>query len=87
MDYRNRYGDIYHFEKDQNGDIIWTGTFELCRFGFIDDPEIITMIDPSGGPYVSIDDDMETISKEFKGYIVDGFEKIEGGYKIKIKTT
>jgi len=31
--YRNRYGDEYKFELMPNGNIMWTGKFEWCRWG------------------------------------------------------
>ena len=34
MKYTNRYGDVYTFTKQENGDILWEGTFEHCRFGW-----------------------------------------------------
>jgi len=35
--YRNRYNDIFTFTKDNNGDILWEGNFEYCRFGMPND--------------------------------------------------
>lgn len=35
--YKNRYGDIYTFFRDENHDILWEGKFEYCRFGFPND--------------------------------------------------
>lgn len=32
--YRNRYGDIFTFTKDQDGNVLWEGNFEYCRVGF-----------------------------------------------------
>jgi len=34
MEYTNRYGDVYTFTKQENGDILWEGTFEHCRFAW-----------------------------------------------------
>lgn len=31
--YKNRYDDHYTFEKDVDGNIIWKGPFEYCRYG------------------------------------------------------
>ena len=31
--YTNRYGDQYKFELMPNGNIMWTGKFEWCRWG------------------------------------------------------
>lgn len=35
--YKNRYGDVFTFTKDENHDIIWEGNFEWCRFGMPND--------------------------------------------------
>lgn len=32
--YTNRYGDVYTFTKQEDGDVLWEGEFEHCRFGF-----------------------------------------------------
>jgi hypothetical protein len=34
INYKNRYNDHYTFEKDVDGNIIWKGPFQYCRFGF-----------------------------------------------------
>jgi len=35
--YKNRYGDVFTFTKDENNDILWEGNFEYCRFGMPND--------------------------------------------------
>jgi len=35
--YKNRYGDVFTFTRDENHDIIWEGNFEYCRFGMPND--------------------------------------------------
>ena len=35
--YKNRYGDVFTFTKDDNQDILWEGNFEYCRFGMPND--------------------------------------------------
>lgn len=40
----------------------------------------VNIVDPSGGPYIIIDMNLNTFG--FKGLKVQGFEKIETGYKI-----
>jgi hypothetical protein len=35
--YKNRYGDIFTFTKDDNNDILWEGNFEYCRIGYLND--------------------------------------------------
>ena len=34
VEYKNRYGDVFTFTKQENGDILWEGNFEHCRFGW-----------------------------------------------------
>ena len=34
MEYTNRYGDVYTFTKQEDGSVLWEGTFEHCRFGW-----------------------------------------------------
>lgn len=35
--YKNRYGDIFTFTRDENDDILWEGDFKYCRIGFPND--------------------------------------------------
>jgi len=32
--YTNRYNDVYTFTRQENGDVLWEGEFEYCRFGW-----------------------------------------------------
>lgn len=34
VEYKNRYGDIFTFSKTEDGDILWEGNFEFCRYGW-----------------------------------------------------
>jgi len=36
-EYKNRYGDVFTFTKDENNDILWEGNFEYCRVGMPND--------------------------------------------------
>ena len=36
-EYKNRYGDIYTFTKDENKDVLWEGNFEYCSFSMPND--------------------------------------------------
>lgn len=36
-EYKNRYGDVFTFTKDENHDILWEGNFEYCRVGYPND--------------------------------------------------
>ena len=31
-EYKNRYGDVFTFTKDDDHNILWEGNFEFCRF-------------------------------------------------------
>lgn len=37
VNYTNRYGDQFTFTKNDDGDILWEGNFEYCRFGYPND--------------------------------------------------
>jgi hypothetical protein len=56
--YTNRYGDVFTFEENENGNIDWKGDFKYTRFGWDNDDNII-FVDPSGGPFISIDYPLE----------------------------
>jgi hypothetical protein len=56
--YTNRYGDEFTFEENENGNIDWKGDFKYTRCGWNDDDKII-FVDPSGGPFISIDYPLE----------------------------
>jgi hypothetical protein len=119
--YTNRYGDKFLYTLQEDGNIMWTGKFEHCRFGMPNDyskaweyfnevygglsfedfkkdvhsydeekeayvfPDVvplitsktdeISMVDPSGGPYLTSGMKlMEKTIKEFKytenGYLI-----------------
>ena len=35
--YKNRYGDVFTFTKDDDNNILWEGNFEYCRIGMPND--------------------------------------------------
>lgn len=37
MKYTNRYGDIFTFTKDSDGNVLWEGEFKHCRFAWPND--------------------------------------------------
>ena len=139
VEYKNRYGDVFTFTKQEDNSVLWEGNFKHCRFGssndyklayqnyckdsssmgilpmYIEDfkeaiheavydendryvgPSVIgkqyqkmvksnpwiSMVDPSGGPYLSEHTDLgEFFSDEFDGLCIRSFEPIETGYKI-----
>jgi hypothetical protein len=57
-EYVNRYGDKYTFSLNEQGNVDWRGPFKYCRYAWDDDRNIV-MVDPSGGPYISIDYPLE----------------------------
>jgi hypothetical protein len=128
--YKNRYGDIFAFELQEDGNILWSGNFKYCRFGmpndytraykeYVDDNcnsdhcmslkqfkeevhryddethqyiydkyvrmvdclrDKIDMIDPSGGPYITVGMNMKRFG--FENSIVKDFEVHKDGYLI-----
>ena len=137
VSYINRYNDVFTFTKLENGDVLWEGTFEHCRFGWpnvydrayeayctdVDDDDTMTlgefknavheydnekgeytplakqygklvysdtkkisMVDPSGGPYISTGQMLShIIGGDEMNVIVESFEPVETGYLIKTK--
>lgn len=81
MEYKNRYGDVFTFTQLENGNIQWSGNFEYHRFGYNDDNQI-TMVDPSGGPYITEGTDMKIF--RLNG-IVKEFKSNEDGYEILVQ--
>lgn len=80
--YTNRYGDVFTFEQLDNGNIQWSGNFEYVRCGYKEDPNITTMVDPSGGPYINEGMDMKLFG--LKG-VVKEFISNEDGYEIVVE--
>lgn len=77
VEYKNRYGDVYTFTKQEEGSVKMEGKFEWLRSG--DD-----FIDPSGGPFIKVGQMLShTIYDDEFNVIVDGFERVETGYLIK----
>lgn len=77
MIYQNRYKDEINFTED--GDhVTMTGGIWL-RYGYNDDQEII-MVDPSGGPYLEVGQDLI-------GFFRDGVSRIIEGITIKQKSS
>ena len=46
---------------------------------------VISMVDPSGGPYLTSDMAVESISEELTGLEIDRFESVDTGWKIFLK--
>jgi hypothetical protein len=86
----NRYGATIVFESIDGNILMSEGTkdaLKWCRFGYISTPsdKELTMVDPSGGPYISIEMDMGYIDAKFEGKIVQHIELVSEGYLIVIK--
>lgn len=128
----NRYGDKFTFTETEDGNILWEGNFEWCRFAWpnvydkayeaycadvdtdermtmgefkeavheynketfeysplskkytsliYSDTKKISMVDPSGGPYLTAEMPADTLIPGMKGKITH-FEPVETGYKI-----
>jgi len=69
-------------ERNENG---YTDFAEKYMIYIRSDRSKIDMVDPSGGPYISVGMDMKYIDEEFNGMIVKGFKPIKTGYKILIE--
>jgi hypothetical protein len=132
MEYTNRYGDKFTFEKTDDGHILWKGNFEYCRIGMPNDyteaynqylhdnkhvqdlmsfnqfkdvvheyddethkyiydkyikliksiPDKISMVDPSGGPYLAEGMNLKLLDKSYNRMIIKEFEPHPEGYKI-----
>jgi len=82
--YKNRYGDVYTFTKQEDSSVLWEGDFLMSRFGFDKDSKDPIYVDPSGGPFIKVGQMLSHIiyDDEFN-VIVDGFERVENGYLIK----
>ena len=78
-EYKNRYDDVFTFEVNDRGNIDWKGDFKYVRCAFRDNPEDITMVDPSGGPYIAIGTDMKLFGLKGK---VNGFINQDYGYEL-----
>ena len=73
----NTKGYEYKFTKQEDGNILWEGTFENCKFGE-------SFVNPPGGPYIKVGQMLSHVikSQDFND-IVQGFEKTDGGFLIK----
>jgi hypothetical protein len=82
--YCNRYGNIYTFTQINPNTILWEGDFRYSRGALDPESRKLTMVDPSGGPFLSDGDSLSFIHKELEG-IIDHFERNENSYKIILK--
>ena len=68
----HREGNVYYLKGDEDALMAVGVTFN-------GNPNNITAVDPSGGPYISIG------SEIIKDYIVESIESTKEGFKIKFK--
>lgn len=81
--YTNRYGDKFTFELNERNNLQWSGEFRHCRMGYAADPDDITMVDPSGGPYIDLNTNMKEFGAPDKK--VAGFIKNDDGFEIVLR--
>jgi len=80
--YTNRYGEVFTFTKQEDGNVLWKGPFEIVRTG--GESNDIDFLDPSGGPFIKKGQMLSHILYgDEMNLIVEGFEKVENGYLIK----
>ena len=66
----------YEFTKQSDGNILWKGPFENCKF-------TESFVNPPGGPYIKVGKMLSHIIKSMDfNDIVQGFEKTDGGFLI-----
>jgi hypothetical protein len=56
-EYINRLRDKITFNDDGQGNVFMYGG-KWMRFGFKENPDTVTMVDPSGGPYLELGADL-----------------------------
>lgn len=83
VEFLNRYRDKYEFTQVDEQTISWDGPFSYCRFSMSKD-EVVSMVDPSGGPYIGVGDEMKYIAPEFDGMVVTALEMHDGHVTIKV---
>jgi len=78
-EYTNRYGDVFTFTKQEDGNVLWEGNFERVKVGG-------DSIDPAGGPYIKAGQMLSHIVYgDDLNVIVESFERVDTGYIIKCK--
>ena len=87
IQYTNRYGDVFTFTRTEDGNILWQGNFEYVRYSYSNDlvDSQLTMIDPSGGPYLTIGSNMGLYDESFKGLTIKKLNKVPEGYLITVQ--
>jgi len=79
--FKNRYGDTMSFEEVSNDTLLWRGSQSYERYA-VDEMGNYTMVDPSGGPYISKGQDIGMDYPAWKGRTVDHLQHHDEGYLI-----
>ena len=82
---RSRYGDIHKIidNNDCSFDFIAAENCrEFMRFGFKETPDVITFVDPPGGPFVSVGSKLSDYSKDLPSKTIRRIEMGEDGIKL-----
>lgn len=74
---------VHESVYDENGNYIGPGHIAE-KYGFLvySDEDTIDMVDPSGGPCITLHQDLSWLGEEFKDLYVSTITRIETGYKI-----
>lgn len=83
VEYSNRYRDKYEFTQEDEQTIRWEGPFKWCRYS-TDENNAVTMVDPSGGPYITVGNTLKFIAPEFEKLVVTALEMHDGHVTIKV---
>ena len=68
----NRYGDIFTIKKEHKKIILEGITYYRTLSNV--ETDVIEAIDPSGGPFMGIGDDLQYLNSDFNGIILDSIE-------------
>lgn len=85
----NRYGDTMSFELIDKDTILWRGSESYTRIS-VNEVGTITMVDPSGGPYLEAGHRLGWLyddrgGEEFEHLVVDHFLPHDEGYMIVVR--
>lgn len=75
MIYENRYNDKIEFID--NGDSVLMKGGKFIRYGFDIDPNEIIMVDPSGGPYIEVGQDIRGFFRDDKRRVVESIQILD----------
>lgn len=79
-EYINRYGSKHTFTLKEDGNIFWDGDFTYGRIGVTALQDEINMVDPSGGPYLDTETNLNDFG--FSGLKIKDFKRVDKGYLI-----